>query len=90
MPAIRWPFPAADKVKLGVGPDAITSAYGYPAAWVVSSDDGHIVETLMYSQERGGEATVIRIVDGLVAAAYTKASPASPPGSLIRNIGARN
>jgi hypothetical protein len=81
------PFPLADKIALGTGEDAVTSAYGTPSAWAVTSEDGQIVETLVYALEREHLETVIRIVDGKVAAVYTKAPPASPRGSLIRTLG---
>lgn len=84
------PFPAADKIAVGVDTDSVTGEYGDPSAWAVAAEDGHVVETLVYLRERVGPATVIRIVDGRVAAAYTKISPVSPQGSLIRNFGLQN
>src|SRR6185437_2863901 len=77
-PPIRHPFPSADQVPAGEGEESITGKYGKPSAWVVSSDDGHVVETLVYTREPGNSSTVIRCVDGIVAAAYTKALPQSP------------
>jgi len=39
-----------------------------------------MVETMVYARERGRSATVIRIEDGKVAAAYTQTEPVVPPG----------
>lgn len=85
-PEVVWPFPIAGNIKVGAGEESVTNAYGYPSAWAVRSDDGHVIETLMYAEKHGGSATVIRITDGKVSSAYTKASPNSPPGSLVRDL----
>lgn len=85
-PVIHWPFPQANQVALGAGENAVTERYGNPSAWAVSSNDGHVIETLIYTEERGISTTVIRFVDGRVSAAYSKASPLAPRGSLIRDF----
>lgn len=87
---VHPPFPAAEEVKLGVAADAVTGAYGNPSASAVTSANGHMVETLIYAEERGRSATVIKIVDGRVSGAYTKAAPPNPPGSMIRNPPVQN
>jgi hypothetical protein len=83
-------LPSPDQIALGIVTDAVTGEYGDPSAWAIEEKDGSIIETLVYAQERGGSATVIRIVDGRVAAAYRKVVPASPHGSLIRQLGLPN
>ncbi len=59
---------------------AITGKYGDPALAAVTSTGGHMVETFVYSRNRGRNATVIRLEDGKVAAAYSQAEPFVPPG----------
>jgi hypothetical protein len=39
-----------------------------------------MVETFVYSKDRGRNATVIRMEDGKVATAYSQAEPFVPPG----------
>jgi hypothetical protein len=82
--------PPPDKIALGVDSDALTDAYGEPSAWATAAESGHMVETFVYAQARGGPATVIRIVDGRVVAAYKKVVPLSPPGSVVRRVGLPN
>jgi hypothetical protein len=82
--------PPPEKIALGVDSDMVTDQYGEPSAWATSAEGGHMVETFVYAQQRGGPATVIRIVDGRVVAAYTKVVPFSPRGSLDRNVGLPN
>jgi hypothetical protein len=82
--------PPPDKIALGVDSDVVTDQYGEPSAWATGAEGGHMVETFVYAQQRGGPATVIRIVDGRVVAAYTKVVPFSPRGSLAWNVGLMN
>lgn len=83
-------IPPPDQIALGVDSDAVMDEYGEPSAWATAAEGGHMVETFVYAQARGGSATVIRIVDGRVAAAYKKIVPLSPRGSLSRRIGQAN
>lgn len=85
-PTVRLPFPLPAEVAQGQGEESVTGKYGNPSAWVVSSNEGHVIETLVYTRERGGSSTVIRCVDGIVADVYAKALPPSPPGSLVRDF----
>ena len=80
------PFPAAEQISMGAGEESVTGKYGSPAASAVTSAEGHIVETLVYARQRETSATVIRIVDGKVSAAYKKELPSSPPGTLVPNL----
>jgi hypothetical protein len=83
--------PPPEKIALGEDSDSVTDLYGEPSAWAIAAEGGHMVETFVYAQARGGPATVIRIVDGRVAAAYTKVLPFSPRGSFVpRNLGLPN
>ena len=74
------PFPAVEQIASGSHETAITSKYGDPALSAVTSSGGHMVETFVYSRNRGRNATVIRLEDGKVAAAYSQAEPFVPPG----------
>jgi hypothetical protein len=74
------PFPAVGQIASGAHADAITTQYGDPALAAVTSTGGHMVETFVYSRNRGRNATVIRLEDGKVAAAYSQAEPMVPPG----------
>lgn len=74
------PFPAVEQIASGAHVDAITNKYGDPALSAVTSTGGHMVETFVYSKNRGRNATVIRLEDGKVATAYSQAEPLVPPG----------
>jgi hypothetical protein len=82
--------PTPDKIALGVDTDVVIDKYGEPSAWATAAEGSHMVETFVYTQERGGPATVIRIVDGRVVAAYGKVVPFSPRAFLARNLGLIN
>jgi type IV secretory pathway VirB10-like protein len=82
-PAVQrapMPFPAVEQIASGAHVDAITTKYGDPALAAVTSTGGHMVETFVYSKDRGRNATVIRLEDGKVATAYSQAEPMVPPG----------
>jgi len=74
------PFPAVEQIPTGVHGDSITGKYGDPQLFAVTSTGGHMVETMVYSRERGRSATVIRIEDGRVSSAYSQSEPVVPPG----------
>ncbi|HEV2444626.1 MAG TPA: hypothetical protein VGS58_01835 [Candidatus Sulfopaludibacter sp.] len=74
------PFPAVEQIASGAQVDTITNKYGDPALSAVTFADGHVVETFVYSKDRGRNATVIRLEDGKVATAYSQAEPLVPPG----------
>ena len=74
------PFPAVEQIASGAHEAAITDKYGDPALSAVTSTGGHMVETFVYSKDRGRNATVIRLEDGKVAKAYSQAEPLVPPG----------
>jgi hypothetical protein len=74
------PFPAVDQIKTGSHEDAITGKYGEPALSAMTTAGGHMVETLIYARERGRFATVIRLEDGRVSAAYSPTEPVLPSG----------
>jgi len=74
------PFPSVEQIASGAHVDAITKKYGDPALAAVTSTGGHMVETFVYSKDRGRNATVIRLEDGKVATAYSQAEPVVPPG----------
>ncbi len=74
------PFPAVEQIASGAHEDAITDKYGDPALSAVTSSGGHMVETFVYSRNRGRNSTVIRLRDGKVATAYSQVEPLVPPG----------
>ncbi len=74
------PFPAVEQIASGAHEEAITNKYGDPALSAVTSTGGHMVETFVYSKDRGRNATVIRLEDGKVATAYSQSEPSVPPG----------
>jgi hypothetical protein len=74
------PFPAVEQIASGSHEAAITDKYGDPSLSAVTSTGGHMVETFVYSKNRGRNATVIRLEDGKVATAYSQAEPLMPPG----------
>jgi len=84
-PAVRLqkpvrPFPAVEQIASGAHEDSITDKYGDPALSAVTSTGGHMVETFVYSTNRGRKSTVIRLQDGKVATAYSHVEPSVPPG----------
>jgi hypothetical protein len=74
------PFPAVEQIVSGAHETAITDKYGDPALAAVTSRRGHMVETFVYAKDRGRNFTIIRLEDGKVATAYSKAEPFVPPG----------
>ena len=74
------PFPAVEQIASGAREAAITDKYGDPSLSAVTSRGGHMVETFVYSKNRGRNATVIRLEDGKVATAYSQVEPFVPPG----------
>jgi hypothetical protein len=74
------PFPAVEQIASGAHVDTIMNKYGDPSLSAVTFADGHVVETFVYSKDRGRNATVIRLEDGKVATAYSQAEPFVPPG----------
>jgi len=74
------PFPAVEQISTGVHESSITSKYGDPALSAMTSRDGHMVETLVYSRGDGGSSTIIRIEDGKVSGAYSQSGPTVPAG----------
>jgi len=74
------PFPAVEQIASGSHETAITSKYGDPALSAVTSSRGHMIETFVYARNRGRNATIIRLEDGRVATAYSRAEPFVPPG----------
>jgi len=74
------PFPSVEQIANGSHETAITDKYGDPSLSAVTSAGGHMVETFVYSRNRGRNATVIRLEDGKVATAYSQAEPFVPPG----------
>jgi hypothetical protein len=83
VPAEPPPFPVLDEIVTGLPQDSITTTYGEPAVSALTSSGGHVVETLVYTRDRGHSATVIHLEDGRVAAAYTKWAPAQVSGVSI-------
>jgi hypothetical protein len=78
--------PPPENIAVGVDADVVTDEYGEPSAWATAVERGHMLETFVYAQVHGGSATVIRIVDGRVVAAYNQAGPFSPRASLARTL----
>ena len=74
------PFPSVEQIASGSHEAAITGKYGDPSLFAVTSAGGHMVETFVYSKDRGRNATVIRLEDGKVATAYSQAEPLVPAG----------
>ena len=81
------PFPAVEQIVPGVRLDSITGTYGQPALSTVTLTDGHLVETLIYSGNRNHSATIIRLEDGKVAAAYSRPEPVLPAGVSVPRRG---
>jgi hypothetical protein len=74
------PFPAVEKIATGLREDFITSTYGNPALSSVTSTGGHMVETFVYARDNGRLATIIRLEDGKVSAAYSQSEAVHAAG----------
>jgi hypothetical protein len=74
------PFPSVEQIAAGAHGDTITGKYGNPALSAVTSTRGHMIETFIYARDRGRSATVIRLEDGKVAAAFSQTQPLAPTG----------
>lgn len=76
-PPVRPPapkqFPSAKEISIGVERENIAEKFGQPAlATTTTSDDGRVMETLVYARKSGRDVTVIRIEDGKVLSAYSR------------------
>jgi len=77
------PFPAVDQIAPGLRKDSITGKYGQPALSAVTLTGGHLVETFIYARNRSRSATMIRLEDGKVAAAYSRSEAGIPAGVSV-------
>jgi hypothetical protein len=77
------PFPAVEQIATGVRKDSITGKYGEPALAAVTLAGGHIVETFVYARRPSRSATIIRLEDGRVSAAYSRPEPVLPSGLSV-------
>jgi hypothetical protein len=66
-------FPSAKEIAVGVERENIAERFGQPSlATTTTSDDGRVMETLVYARKSGRDVTVIRIEDGKVLSAYSR------------------
>ena len=66
-------FPEPREIAVGAERDNIAERFGQPAlATTTTSDDGRVMETLVYARKSGRDVTVIRIEDGKVLSAYSR------------------
>jgi hypothetical protein len=66
-------FPVAEQIQVGTRKTLITDQYGQPSlVTTTKSNDGRVVENLVYSKAGGDRETVIRIEDGKVLSAYSR------------------
>ncbi|HEY2842440.1 MAG TPA: hypothetical protein VGJ09_02275 [Bryobacteraceae bacterium] len=66
-------FPAAHEISVGAERENIAAQFGQPSlATTTTSDDGRVMETLVYARKSGRDVTVIRIEDGKVLSAYSR------------------
>ncbi len=72
-PAPPQLFPAANEIAVGADREKIAEKFGQPAlATTTTTDDGRVLETLVYSRKSGRDVTVIRIEDGRVTSAFSR------------------
>jgi len=72
-PAPPKQFPEPREISVGVERDNIAERFGQPAlATTTTSNDGRVMETLVYARKSGRDVTVIRIEDGKVLSAYSR------------------
>lgn len=66
-------FPQPREIPVGSERDNIAERFGQPAlATTTTSDDGRVLETLVYARKSGRDVTVIRIEDGKVQSAHSR------------------
>jgi hypothetical protein len=66
-------FPSAKEISVGAEREIISEKFGTPSlATTTTSDDGRVMETLVYARKSGRDVTVIRIEDGKVLSAYSR------------------
>ena len=72
-PAPPKQFPEPREISVGAERDNIAERFGQPAlATTTTSNDGRVMETLVYARKSGRDVTVIRIEDGKVLSAYSR------------------
>ena len=77
------PFPTVQQITAGEAEDTVRQKYGDPDISSLTSKDGHIERTYVYTRDRGYSETVIHLEDGKVATAYTRSTPPPPTGISI-------
>ena len=71
--AVPKEFPQPLEIPVGSERDNIAERFGQPAlATTTTSDDGRMLETLVYARKSGRDVTVIRIEDGKVQSAHSR------------------
>ena len=66
-------FPEPREIPVGIERDNISERFGQPAlATTTTSDDGRVMETLVYARKSGRDVTVIRMEDGKVLSAHSR------------------
>jgi hypothetical protein len=66
-------FPSANQISVGAERENISEKFGQPSlATTTTSDDGRVLETLVYARKSGRDVTVIRIEDGKVLSAHSR------------------
>jgi cytoskeletal protein RodZ len=66
-------FPEPRQISVGAERDNIAERFGQPAlATTTTSDDGRVMETMVYARKSGRDVTVIRIEDGKVLSAHSR------------------
>jgi hypothetical protein len=72
-PPVPKQFPSAREISVGAEREIISEKFGTPSlATTTTSDDGRVMETLVYARKSGRDVTVIRIEDGKVLSAYSR------------------
>jgi cytoskeletal protein RodZ len=77
------PFPTVQQIIAGEPENTVREKYGDPDISSLTSKDGHIERTYVYTRDRGYSETVIHLEDGKVATAYTRSTPPPPTGISI-------
>jgi hypothetical protein len=73
VPPVPREFPSANQISVGAERENIAEKFGQPSlATTTTSDDGRVLETLVYARKSGRDVTVIRIEDGKVLSAHSR------------------
>ena len=80
------PMPVADQIAKGAETDSIVEQYGEPALFMTTSQNKHVIETMVYARPDAQKQTLIRIQDGRVVSAASLADGGRVSPAALRRV----